>query len=597
MSNRHIVLSLVAVLAFVCVALDAMPTEAQACPSGSTCFYVPPAMVGPAGPDTVSSEIRLSIPSGTATGTYSVDGGAPVGFSITSTAALQVPLALTAMSSAIDTAEARGVFVVSSREDLLVEHKQALFMSGAYTEGYPETVPRHTVALGTRFRLGGFRMTSPSPLTPPWAATSQYLVVYAPSDATVTLTAPPGATLPYWTGSTTDSHAITLAAGESATLAANAALDGALLTSTAPVTVSAGGRGWLSPCGDDGADVLVPTSQWGTQFAVRLPTGTAAGSDVSVIADVDDTEVRVDGALVATLAAGERHAFVPTAATYIETSQPALVWMNGGFGTCELDTALIPPLELVALPLAVTFNAAFAGEGAIVIPTAELAAVTLDGAALAPTMMPTVPTRPDMTIAVFSISAGLHTVAADHGFQLLATSVGAGAGILAYFGPFVACTTDTACEDLGPCTTEACVTNACVATPIEAGTPGDCEPGLVCSGEAAAMPNACVAPEPPADGGVADAGAMDDGGPVTPADGGGATDAGARDGGAPPPGDGGGAGVSDGGGPVTMTDGGCCAVFGTRGDRGVLPVAFTLALFAVVARRRRRRASPRGRDT
>jgi hypothetical protein len=288
--------------------------------------------------------------------------------------------------------------------------------------------------------------------------------------------------------------------------------------------------------------------------------------------------VRVDGTLVATLDAGETHSFVPTTPMYVETSLPALVWMNGSRGSCELDAALIPPLELVALPLAITFNSSFTGEAAAVIPTGEVSTLTLDGAAIVPTSSVAVPGRTDITVVVFDVTAALHTVSASHGFQLLAASAGAGAGILAYFGPFVSCTADTMCEDVGPCTVETCVMNACVTTPVEAGMAGDCEGGLVCSAD-----GSCTDAEP-MDAGMPDGGATDAG----PLDAG-PRDAGRVDGGAPP-GDGGGTGSGD-AGTMVETDGGCCSVVGARSDRGPLALAFLAGLGLVIARRQKKRAA------
>ena len=243
------------------------PTQAaaQACPAGRTCFYVPPAMVSPGGPSAaaVESEIWLSIASGTCSGTYRVDGGAETPFAITSAAALSVPLGSTAISSAVGVSEARGVFVVSSRPDLLVEHTESFAGSG-YSEGYAETISRHQIALGTRFRLAGYAMERSSPLA--FASTFQYVTVTAPAGATVTLTAPTGAALPYWTGSATATLTLAIGAGQSMVAAANQRLDGALATADAPIAVASGGRGWATggPCGEGGSDALLPTDQYGT---------------------------------------------------------------------------------------------------------------------------------------------------------------------------------------------------------------------------------------------------------------------------------------------------------------------------------------------
>lgn len=547
-------------------------------------------MVHAGGPDAYDNELWLSIPSGSATGTYSVDGASGVAFNVTSAAAVKVPLGAATMSSGVNVPEARGIFVVSSRDDLLVEHKELRLVSGNYTEGYSVTAPRHTVALGSRFRLGGFRMVQASPLGSV-AATAQWAMITAPTAATVTLTAPPGATLPYWSGSTSATHSVTLAAGESVSVSANASLDGALLTANAPVAVASGGRGWLSPCGDNGADVLVPASQYGTQWAVLPPSGGPAGAGVTVIADVDATEVRVNGTAVATLNAGEAHFITPASPTLIQTNAPALVWMNGAFNSCELDTAVIPPLQLPTAPLTIAFNASFAAQAVVVIGTAAAASLQLDSAAAVPASTSTLPGKADTTVVVLNLSAGLHTVSATSGFQLMAAYSGAGAGVLAYFGPFTSCTTTASCADVGPCFVEQCVAGGCTATPVPAGTAGDCASGLVCDAA-----GACVAPSDagPTDAGPTDAGT--DAGDAAPPDassGGAGAVAGAGTGGTA----GSAAGGTDGGGAPSGgkgnsgadsgDDGGCgCRVPNDGGN----PRATWLLLlaFAVAAARRKR---------
>lgn len=56
----------------------------------------------------------------------------------------------------------------------------------------------------------------------------------------------------------------------------------------------------------------------------------------------------------------------------------------------------------------------------------------------------------------------------------------------------VACLSATDCADTNVCTTEACVSNACVITPVDAGETGMCADALVCSGPAGTTPNSCV---------------------------------------------------------------------------------------------------------
>ena len=239
-----------------------------------------------------------------------------------------------------------------------------------------------------------------------------------------------------------------------------------------------------------------------------MPTGSAATiSTVTVIADSDATTVTANGVLAATLAAGARYSFEPAAATLLVTSAPALVWMNGAIGGCELDTALVPPLDIRAMPLSVTYNSLYTGEAMVVVPTAQLGSLTLDGASVTTTSSLAVFGAGGLTAVTFDVAAGLHAVHCDSGFQLLAAGANAGAGTAAYYQPFgVPCEeTMVSCEEL--------------------------------------------------DGGVADAGlsdaGADDGGTLD----GGAVDAGARD-----------AGAVD--ASVTTDSGSMAADSGARGDAG-----------------------------
>jgi cysteine-rich repeat protein len=56
-----------------------------------------------------------------------------------------------------------------------------------------------------------------------------------------------------------------------------------------------------------------------------------------------------------------------------------------------------------------------------------------------------------------------------------------------------ACTDSIHCDDGDPCTSQRCLANACVITPLSEGDTGDCEAGRVCSGE---PQNVCVVPAP-----------------------------------------------------------------------------------------------------
>ncbi|MEZ4249457.1 MAG: DUF4215 domain-containing protein, partial [Polyangiales bacterium] len=390
-------------------------------------------------------DVILSAPTRRITGTYAVDGGVAVPFVLVPGTSQRIPLlAGAALATGFNTAQNRGVFIVADQQDLTVDHRETFD-----SEQYSETIQRHTIALGQRFRLAGYSLNREGVTQ----ANRDIAVIYAPTGATVTLTAPPGvATRPFWDETPADTDGVlTLAipAGQSMAVRTNGGFDfdGALLTSTAPVGVVGGGRGWFTGegCGDDGMDSILPTNVWGQEWVVRLPTGTSLGtpaqSYVRVIADTNNTEVFLDASMtpVATLNAGQFYTFQPsTAVARIRTSQPAMVWMNAGRNGCELDTVFLPPVSFVAsvAGLGVDFNVLGGGELSMLLPAAALASVRLDGAVPTFSTTETPAGRTDLRYVRFVVTAGNHSVTAASDFQLMLASRTSPSGLLAYFNPF-----------------------------------------------------------------------------------------------------------------------------------------------------------------
>jgi cysteine-rich repeat protein len=425
-------------------ALAPRDAHAQACPDDKFCFYVPPGLPTEGSHSVASSrqfDIVLSSPARTISGTYSVAGRPSTAFSVSPGASLRIPLGgLSGPAAAYGVPEQNGVFLVADSEDLTVDHRETYG-----EEQYSETIKRSSVALGSRFRLGGYSLDREDRPD----AGADVVLVYAPTGGTINLAAPPGASLPFWSGSPAAVYTATLTAGQTLSVRTliGLDLDGALLTSSAPVAVSSGGRGWSAGgCGDDGMDGLVPVSALGTEYVVRLPTGSDPQNNESrarVIADQDGTEVRINGALVATLAAGSAYSFQPTTLSHIKTTRPVLVWMNGSLNGCELDTVLIPPIAFApALSLlSLDFNVLPSdqtppGELAILILTSAVPSIRLNGAAPTFTANEAVPERPDLSYVRFDVAAGDQNVRAESDFQALLASRTRPSGLLAYYNPF-----------------------------------------------------------------------------------------------------------------------------------------------------------------
>lgn len=424
------------------------PTAAaQNCPANKTCFYVPPQMPPP--PHAVTWDLVLSAGHAPVSGTYTFPGEAPQAF----TASVGSPV-IVALSSARGLAsnyavkEQRGVFVVADSDGLTVVTRE---ITGPWNNS--ATIKDHNTALGTRFRVGGYTLNYEG-----MANTGHdVIMLYAPLGATVTVTPPSG--VPWGDGLSAGTQTITLTAQQTYILRTQISgcgfdLTGALVTSDQPIAVMAGGRGWGSPgtcpadphhatgCGDDGFDNLIPTSGLGTVYAVD---GYPAldGDRVMVVADEANTEVRINGTLVATLAAGGKYEFASTdlTLTLIETSKPAYVFQNAGLDRCEHGLGIIPPLSFSSSTAVshTSFNVFGTGQVSVFIPTTQAATVKLDGST--PTLIGsnTVPGRPDVTRLRFAVSSGNHTVSANGDYQLglvSASSSAGGTGLFAYYNRF-----------------------------------------------------------------------------------------------------------------------------------------------------------------
>jgi len=173
-------------------------------------------------------------------------------------------------------------------------------------------------------------------------------------------------------------------------------VSGVRLEATQPVAVFGGARCAEVPLGREFCghltEQLPPVSNWGQRFAV-LPLATRKGSDrLRILAHEDDTEVRIDGALVATLSAGQFHQLSLNKPLLIDTGKPALVAQYAAGS--QVDGAAGDPF-MVLVPAVTQFaarqivsalspvdeeTAAFASHHVnIVLPADAVASFRLDG--------------------------------------------------------------------------------------------------------------------------------------------------------------------------------------------------------------------------
>lgn len=125
---------------------------------------------------------------------------------------------------------------------------------------------------------------------------------------------------------------------------------GSYISSNKPVAVTVkddlvnGGDYYGGFCRDLIGDQLVPTDYIGTKY-VALKGGLSGSEIVSVVATEDNTAIRRNGSLIATINAGETSDFdIQGDCIYIETSEPAYVFHVSGIG-CEVAGELLPSLD------------------------------------------------------------------------------------------------------------------------------------------------------------------------------------------------------------------------------------------------------------
>jgi IgGFc binding protein/Ca-dependent carbohydrate-binding module xylan-binding/Bacterial Ig-like domain (group 1)/Putative Ig domain/PKD domain len=131
-------------------------------------------------------------------------------------------------------------------------------------------------------------------------------------------------------------------------------LTGTKVTADKPISVFGGNTAAVIPAGFSFADHLIeqlpPIETFGKQFlTVPLATRTR-GDTFRILAQADNTEVRINGALVATLAAGRFFETILTSASTVDASQPVLVSQYSNSTTFDSVPSdpfmmLVPPIE------------------------------------------------------------------------------------------------------------------------------------------------------------------------------------------------------------------------------------------------------------
>ena len=200
-------------------------------------------------------------------------------------------------------------------------------------------------------------------------------------------------------------------------------------TTCKPIAVFAGARctsictsvGTFTCCCDHIFEQMHPVSSWGTQFVV-VPFMSRNFDIVRVVAYFNNTQVTVNGAVVATLNQGQYWQGTINTPTVITTSQPASVAQYSVSGNCDFTTGdpfyiVIPPLEQRLNRIifdAFPFNVINNYYVNIVVPTNGVNNVWLNGNNISGSFAP-VPSNPAWSYAQINIASGTYVLQADSG--------------------------------------------------------------------------------------------------------------------------------------------------------------------------------------
>lgn len=316
------------------------------------------------------------------TGTVSIPGLSPAftqGFTVTPGMVTTVTLPSNAVAAGSDTIQNLGVRVTANDEVTVYGLNRVEFTTDAFL-GLPVDI------LGTSYVNLAYRNSNVVNGT-------QFGIVATQDTTSVTIT--PSVT----TGTRTagEPYTITLDQGQTYQLrntgSAPNDLTGTLITSNKPIGVFGSHQCANVPPGFVACDHLVeqlpPTNTWGKSF-VTMPLATRLNGDTfRILAGTNDTQVSINGTLVATLQRGQFHEQIIAGPATISATQPVLVAQYSNSSSYDSVTSdpfmmLIPPYEQFLAGYTVTtpasgFTANFIN---VVAPSAAVGSIVLDGAAV-----------------------------------------------------------------------------------------------------------------------------------------------------------------------------------------------------------------------
>ena len=208
----------------------------------------------------------------------------------------------------------------------------------------------------------------------------------------------------------------------------NADLTGTSISANAPVAVFSGHECGNVPPGvsfcDHMVEQLTPIETWGTAFATAPLSTRRNGDTFRVLTATDDTDITINGVVVATINRGEFFQTILTTSSAIIGTKPILVaqFSNGSrFDNTVSDPfmQLIPPVEqydssyTVATP-STGFSSHFIN---ITIPSIGTSNVTLDGAILSESSFTRI-AGTEFSTAQIPVQAGTHSLSSPIPFGM-----------------------------------------------------------------------------------------------------------------------------------------------------------------------------------
>ncbi len=169
---------------------------------------------------------------------------------------------------------------------------------------------------------------------------------------------------------------------------------------------------------------MLPVNTWEKEF-ITVPLATRKNGDTfRFVASVDGTEVKVNGAVVATLNAGGYHEMIIAGSSYIEANNPILAVQYSNSSSYDGVTsdpfmALVPAISQYDTSHIIQTPNGFTNYINIVVPTANIGDILLDGVAIASSKFTVVAGNPTYSTAQIQISQGSHSLISDVAFSLL----------------------------------------------------------------------------------------------------------------------------------------------------------------------------------